>query len=168
MGNSFDSFFSEESLSEVWQYMRAYAGEAGREATKVVLELFFVMKSPETSMIDKGIIVAALAYQLLPEDFLSRERFGILSLLDNGVTIAFAYSRMKADVTPEIQAQVEAILNSWFGVADEIQGHGGNVMPEYAEVQQPNDYWPRDNTSPTLQTNSSRPYAYDDEDVIVD
>ena len=61
MGNSFDSFFSEENLSEVWQYMREYAGEAGREATKVALELFFVMKSPETSMIDKGIIVAALA-----------------------------------------------------------------------------------------------------------
>ena len=168
MGNSFDSFFSEENLSEVWQYMRAYAGEAGREATKVVLELFFVMKSPETSMIDKGIIVAALAYQLLPEDLLSRERFGILSLLDNGVTIAFAYSRMKADVTPEIQAQVEAILDSWFGVADEIPGHGGKALSESSEVQQPTGYWPRDNTSSTLHTNSSRPYAYDDEDVIVD
>ena len=66
MGNSFDSFFSEENLSEVWQYMREYAGEAGREATKVALELFFVMKSPETSMIDKGIIVAALAMLILP------------------------------------------------------------------------------------------------------
>lgn len=154
MGNSFDSFFSEENLSEVWQYMREYAGEAGREATKVALELFFVMKSPETSVIDKGIIVAALAYQLLPEDLLARDRFGILSLLDNGVTIAFAYSRMKADVTPEIQAQVEVILDSWFGVTDEIPDHGGNVMLESAGVQRP--------------TNHSSPYAYDDEDVIVD
>lgn len=168
MGNSFDSFFSEENFSEVWQYMREYAGEAGREATKVALELFFVMKSPETSMIDKGIIVAALAYQLLPEDLLSREKFGILSLLDNGITIAFAYSRMKADITPEIQAQVEAILDSWFGRSDEIPGYSGNVMPGSAGVQQPIDYSPGEKARSTSPTNHSRPYAYDDEDVIVD
>lgn len=168
MDNSLNSFFSEENLSEVWKYMQEYAGEAGREAARIVLELFFVMKSPSTSMIDKGIIVAALAYQLLPEDLLPREKFGFLSLLDNGVTIAFAYSRMKADVTPEIQAQVEAILDSWFERVDDTPIHGSNVMPEHVEMRQSVDYSPRGNVIPRPPTRPSRPNAYDEEDVIVD
>ena len=168
MDNSLNSFFSEENLSEVWKYMQEYAGEAGREAARVVLELFFVMKSPSTSMIDKGIIVAALAYQLLPEDLLPREKFGVLSLLDNGVTIAFAYSRMKADVTPEIQAQVEAILDSWFGRTEEASSYDGNAMQGPVEVRRPVDYGPSGNVIPRPPARPSRPHTYDDEDVIVD
>ena len=168
MDNSLNSFFSEENLSEVWKYMQEYAGEAGREAARVVLELFFVMKSPSTSMIDKGIIVAALAYQLLPEDLIPREKFGFLSLLDNGVTIAFAYSRMKADVTPEIQAQVEAILDSWFGRADDTPSNGRNIMPGPVELKQPVKCYPECNASLSPPVKPPRPNAYDDEDVIVD
>jgi hypothetical protein len=75
---------------------------------------------------------------------------------------------MKADITPEIQAQVEAILDSWFGRSDEIPTYGGNIIPGSAGVQQPTDYWPGEKARSTSPTNHSRPYAYDDEDVIVD
>jgi len=169
MANTFDSFFSEENLSEVWHYMQEYAGQAGREATRVVLELFFVMKSPETSMIDKGIIIAALGYQFLPEDLIPRDKYGLLSLIDNSVTIAFAYSRMKADVTPAIRAQVEAILDSWFGVPTNAPRINDSVQPNNVEVRYPTIQNTRETIEPSSGRSAVPRYIEEDnEDVIVD
>ena len=168
MANMFDTFFSEENLSEVWRYMQEYAGQAGREATRVVLELFFVMKSPETSMIDKGIIIAALGYQFLPEDLIPHDKYGLFSLLDNSVTIAFAYSRMKADVTPAISARVEAILDSWFGTPTDAPRINDSVSHNDVEVTYPTIQNTRDTIGPSLRNSDVPRYLEDDEDVIVD
>jgi uncharacterized membrane protein YkvA (DUF1232 family) len=97
---------------QLWQYIKQYAVKAGREATRMVLELYYVVKAPATH---KTIIVGALAYQLLPKDLLSRKNFGILGLADNVATLAIAYNRVKHHVTPEIKTQVEDTLNQWFG-----------------------------------------------------
>lgn len=99
---------------QLWNYIKRYAAKGGREVTKTILELFYVMKSPNTGMIDKTLIGAALAYQLLPEDLLSRDKFGLLGFLDNGVTLAFAYNRVKKLVTPQIENQVKVMLDQWF------------------------------------------------------
>lgn len=90
------------------------AQTAGREATKVALECYQVMKAETTPTVDKIIIGAALAYQFLP-NLMDKDNFGpILSLLDNAVTLAIAYNRVKAHVTPEIQDKVDAQLAQWF------------------------------------------------------
>ena len=91
------------------------AAKMGRATTKMMLELYYVLKSPATSTANKAIIVAALGYQLLPKDLLSRKKFGLLGFLDNGITLAMAYNRVKSSVTPEIEQQVNATLNNWFG-----------------------------------------------------
>ena len=100
---------------QLWQYIKQYAVKAGREATRMVLELYYVVKAPTTPVLDKTIIVGALAYQLLPKDLMSREKFGILGLADNVATLAIAYNRVKHRVTPEIRTKVEDTLNQWFG-----------------------------------------------------
>lgn len=100
---------------QMWKLIKSYSAQAGREVTKTVLELFYVMKSPNTGMIDKTLIGAALAYQLLPEDLLPKSKFGLLGFLDNGVTLAFAYNRVKTLVTPQIENQVGVMLDQWFG-----------------------------------------------------
>lgn len=81
------------SGEQLWQYIQKYAKKVGIEGTRMVLELYYVLKSPDTPGLDKTIIVAALAYQLLPEDLLSTEDFGILGILDNGAALALAYNR---------------------------------------------------------------------------
>lgn len=91
------------------------AAKAGRTTTKMMLELFYVLKSPKTSTANKAIIVAALGYQLLPKDLLPRKKFGLLGFLDNGITLAVAYNRVKSSITPEIEQQVTNTLNNWFG-----------------------------------------------------
>ena len=165
---------------QLWQYIKIYAAKAGREATRIVLELYYVVKSPHTPALDKTLIIAALGYQLLPDDrkLLSRERYGLLGLLDNGAALALAYNRVKTRVTPQIEAQVDAILNQWFGSerppidesSDRPQIPSGN-----------NDfggnYWePQPATSPaTSETpiSTNRPNTPlggygDDEDVVID
>lgn len=111
---------------KIWDAIMKYAAKGGREITRTVLQLFYVMKSPNTGMLDKTLIGAALAYQLLPEDLLPRDKFGILGFLDNGVTLAFAYNRVKKMVTPQIENQVENILNQWFGTKESDDGESSN------------------------------------------
>jgi len=94
------------------------AKTAGRETTKMGLELWYVMKAKETSTMDKVIIGGALAYQFLPNDVLSTKDYGVLGTLDNALALGVAYNRMKKHVTPEIEAQVEAQLAQWFAPKD--------------------------------------------------
>lgn len=95
--------------------IKSGAAKAGRATTKMMLELYYVLKSPTTSAANKAIIVAALGYQLLPKDLLPRKKFGLLGFLDNGITLAMAYNRVKSSITPDIEQQVSNTLNSWFG-----------------------------------------------------
>lgn len=131
------------NAEQMWQYINQYAARAGREATRTVLELYYVLKSPDTPIFDKTIIVAALAYQLLPEDLLPREKYGMLiGLLDNGLTLGIAYNRVKSRVTPQISRQVVALLDQWFGeeANDLISEATGNIevnAPQMPIKQQP-------------------------------
>lgn len=103
------------NTEQLWQYIKLYASKTGREGTRTILELYYVLKAPTTPFGDKAIIISALAYQLLPNDLLSRKKFGILGFADNVITLAIAYKRVEHRVTPEIRMQVEGVLEQWFG-----------------------------------------------------
>ena len=164
---------------QLWQYIKIYATKAGREATRIVLELYYVVKSPHTPALDKTLIIAALGYQLLPDDkkLLSREKYGLLGLLDNGAALALAYNRVKTRVTPQIEAQVDAILNQWFGT----ERPQIDATSNRSQIPNNNDfggnYWePQPATMPTatnVPIGYNRPITplggYDDEeDVVID
>lgn len=150
---------------QMWQYIQDFAAQSSREIARTVLELFYVMKSPDTGTIDKTLIGAALAYQLLPEDLLPRDRFGILGFLDNGITLTFAYNRVKSLVTPQIESQVSAILNQWFGSEyDEIHELPHNQTPRAIDITAP-VVLPSSTTSASQGSSSS---WNDDDDVVID
>lgn len=153
---------------KLWATIQQNASKVGVEATKTMLELFYVLKSPETSMINKSLIVAALGYQLLPKDILPRDKFGLLGFLDNSITLSFAYNRVKTSVTPEIEQQVKIILHSWFGIealpslqnwtpSDRSLGEY-TPQPVYQEPQQQTNNHP----------SSQKPVWNDEEDVVID
>lgn len=162
---------------QLWQYIQKYAKTAGVEGTRTVLELYYVLKSPDTPGLDKTIIVAALAYQLLPEDLISTENFGILGFIDNGAALALAYNRVKSRVTPQIDAQVNAILNQWFGgmqpaIASDVPSNNDRNNPygkseEWRE--QPVQTPPQFNTQVSVN-NPRKPTIpmWDDDDVVID
>ena len=159
---------------QLWQYINIYAAKAGREATRIVLELYYVVKSPHTPTLDKTLIIAALGYQLLPDDkkLLSQEKYGLLGLLDNGAALALAYNRIKTRVTPQIEAQVDAILNQWFGFEQPQIGEPS----DHPQIPSGNYWKPQPETSPaTSETpiSTNRPSTTlggfsDDEDVVID
>lgn len=119
---------------ELLDKIKGGAQTAGREATKVALQCYQVMLAETTPTVDKVIIGAALAYQFMP-NLMNKDSFGpILSLLDNAVTLAIAYNRVKAHVTPEIEATVNNQLAQWFPDDKPSETPG-----EIAETEQPNE-----------------------------
>ena len=165
----------------LWAAIQENAAKVGIEATKIMLELFYVLKSPDTSMLNKSLIVAALGYQLLPEDVMPRSKFGLLGFLDNGVTLAFAYNRVKSSVTPEIEQHVNSVLRSWFGEDDwSTQQTLCSTDNSYERNYTLNsaDQGPQQRTynrpsSDGQSGNNARPSAQkpiwdDDEDVVID
>ena len=99
----------------IWQNIKQNASKVGRGTTRIFLELYYVLKSSDTPIWDKTIIVSALSYQFLPKQILSREKHGLLGYADNVVTLMLAYNRVKRRVTPQIAMQVDRVLNQWFG-----------------------------------------------------
>lgn len=102
------------------EYIKKQATKGSVETTRMMLELYFVMKNDKTSKFNKLIIGAALAYQLLPNDFLSKEDYGALGYLDNAAALYLAYKRMKKSVTPEIKQKVDETLAEWAKSASEF------------------------------------------------
>lgn len=155
----------------IWTAIQNNAGKLGIETTRVMLELFYVLKSPETNIIDKTLIVTALGYQLLPEDIFPREKYGLLGFLDNFVTISYAYNKVKSSVTPQIANQVDNILYQWFGVVSS-QHQFGKDLPSY-EPQQTADpiyqpYQSQINPTQKLYNQPKNSVWNDDEDVVID
>ena len=102
------------------EFIKKQAAKVGSETTRTMLELYYVMMNEQTSKMDKLIIGAALAYQLLPNDVLPVDTYGILGYLDNTTVLYFAYKRVKKSVTPEIKQKVDDILASWTKSAQEF------------------------------------------------
>lgn len=164
LNNILSKFGGTEKL---WDYIKAYATRGGREVTRTVLELFYVMKSPNTGMIDKTLIGAALAYQLLPEDLLPRDKFGILGFLDNGVTLAFAYNRVKKLVTPQIENQVGVMLDQWFGPEEEsLADDFSTYTPSVIGV--PGNQGSLGSHGGYRQPANGKNNCFDNEDVVID
>ena len=152
----------------IWTAIKSNAGKVGIESTRVMLELYYVLKSPETSMMNKTLIVTALGYQLLPEDVLPRDKYGLLGFLDNIVTIGFAYSKVKSSVTPRIENQVNNVLHQWFGV--EPKREQSNVDAPSFEYQQHTyqPVQPQDFNNTSTYNRPHKPVCDDDEDVVID
>lgn len=139
-----------------------------------------MVKSPHTPALDKTLIIAALGYQLLPDDkkLLSREKYGLLGLIDNGAALVLAYNRVKTRVTPQIEVQVNAILNQWFGTEQPLI----DAETKSPQISNGNDnfgdtYWKLQPTTiptaPEATINPNRPNTpqggfNDDEDVVIE
>lgn len=94
-------------------YIKQQSINGSKELTRMMLELYYVMMSDDTSKFNKLIIGAALAYQFLPNDFLSKDDYGIFGTADNAAALYIAYKRVKKCVTPEISQKVDDTIANW-------------------------------------------------------
>lgn len=98
----------------LWEKIRAYAMKVGRVAARPVLLLYHVMKSKETPWKDKVLIFSTLAYVVLPIDILDAKKLPIIGWLDEIASLSVTYKKVCKNITPEMEAAVDAILDKWF------------------------------------------------------
>lgn len=94
--------------------------EAGRIATRPLLQFYYVMDDDKTSTLDRVLIYAAIIYTISPVSILPSAVYKFLGVLDEGAAMLFVYKKIKDKITPEIDARVEETLNEWFGVECEV------------------------------------------------
>ena len=107
-------------INTLMDKLRPWALKAGRAATRLVLQFYYMMDDDNTSTLDRALIYAAIIYTILPMDFLPRTVYRLLGVLDDGVAMLYVYRIIKNRITPEINSKVEDILNEWFGVEYEM------------------------------------------------
>ena len=59
------------------------------------------------------LIVAALSYLVLPVDLISAKRLPVIGWIDEAVSLVYAYKKVCRYVTPEIESEVDNILERW-------------------------------------------------------
>jgi len=91
-----------------------YARKAGRVTTRPLLLLFYVMKSKDTPWKDKMLIASTLSYIILPIDILDAKRLPIIGWFDEIASISVTFQKVKKNITPEMEAKVDTILDKWF------------------------------------------------------
>ena len=105
----------------LWESICRWSRKAGCTATRPVLILWYVMRSPDTPKKDKLAIFASLVYLVFPIDLLDAKRLPIIGWLDEVVSVAVMIQKMSKHITPDIEARVTIQLDRWF--------------PEYAEYE---------------------------------
>ena len=102
------------NYSVLWNRINEYARKAGRVTTRPVLLLYYVMKSKDTPRKDKLLILSTLSYLVLPIDILDAKRLPIIGWFDEIASLSVTYQKVCKNITPEIEAKVDAILDRWF------------------------------------------------------
>ena len=107
-------------INALMDKLRPWALNAGRVATRPLLQFYYVMEDENTSTFDRVLIYAAIIYTIIPMDFLPCTVFKLLGVLDDGVAMLYVYKKIKNRITPKINVKVEDTLNEWFGVEYEL------------------------------------------------
>lgn len=98
----------------LWKSINKWCRNAGSAATRPVLLMWYVMRSPETPRADKWIIFGSLAYLILPIDILDSKRLPIIGWLDEVASLAVLVQKMSKYITPEMEEKANAQLAKWF------------------------------------------------------
>lgn len=109
-----DRFVSKLDFDQLLEKIKDWGKTLGRTSMRPVLSLYYVLKSPDTPLSDKLLVVSALSYLILPVDLISARRFPVLGWIDEITDVTIAYKKVKKHITPEIESKVDNILEKWF------------------------------------------------------
>ena len=98
----------------LWNKISEYARKAGRLSARPALLLYYVLTSKETPKADKMLILSTLSYLVLPIDILNAKRLPIIGWFDEIASLSVTYNKVCKNITPEMEAKVDTILDKWF------------------------------------------------------
>ncbi|MEM8687287.1 MAG: YkvA family protein [Pseudomonadota bacterium] len=99
---------NQKSVDEgFWGKMGRYAAHV--PFAKDALALYYCARDPQTPMHAKGILLAALAYFILPTDAMP-DLLPVLGFTDDAAVVALAIAKIRQHLKPEHNEQAEAKL----------------------------------------------------------
>ena len=96
-------WYSDNNLDEK---IKKSVKKAGAVVIYPVMLLYNLMKSPNTTVKDKMLIIAPLAYFILPTDLIP-DIFVGMGYADDGIAIMASLKALASSITPEIQEQTK-------------------------------------------------------------
>lgn len=91
-----DRFVSKLDFDQLLEKIKDWGKTLGRTSMRPVLSLYYVLKSPDTPLSDKLLVVSALSYLILPVDLISARRFPVLGWIDEITAVTIAYKKVKS------------------------------------------------------------------------
>ena len=111
---------SEFSFDNLMNKIKESAKKAGLKAIYMALLLYYALESPTISTMDKAIIYGALGYFICPIDIVP-DILPFIGLTDDIAVLAWAFSRVKKNVTDMTREKAKTKLKIWFGNFDEAE-----------------------------------------------
>ena len=106
------------SFNGLMEKIKETAKKAGLKAIYMALLLYYALDSPTISMMDKAIIYGALGYFITPIDIVP-DILPFIGLSDDIAVLAWAFSRVKNNVSDLTREKAKTKLKIWFGEFDE-------------------------------------------------
>ena len=111
---------SEFSFDNLMNKIKESAKKAGLKAIYMALLLYYALESPTITTMDKAIIYGALGYFICPIDIIP-DILPFIGLTDDIAVLAWAFSRVKKNVTDMTREKAKTKLKIWFGNYDESE-----------------------------------------------
>ena len=113
-----EKYIPNSEVERFWRKLRRVFKRLGAKAVYYALILYYAMQNPQISKKDKGIIIGALGYFLLPFDLMPDFLPGV-GYTDDIAALAFAIYKVWNCITPVVRSQAEAKVYEWFGDVDQ-------------------------------------------------
>lgn len=107
----YELYYSEKGLMDK---LTKFAKKAGVKTVYAALLLYYVLLSEDVPMKEKGLIIGALGYLILPIDLIP-DAIPVLGFTDDLAALAYVVHAVLIYISPEIEAQAKSKLTDWFG-----------------------------------------------------
>ena len=112
------SYQKDFSFNGLMSKIKETAKRAGLKAIYMALLLYYALESPTCTALDKAIIYGALGYFISPLDLVP-DILPLVGLSDDIAVLAWAYSRIRHNVSDMTREKAKTKLKIWFGDFDE-------------------------------------------------
>ena len=106
----YEKYYSEEGLMDK---LKKFAKKAGIKTVYAALLLYYVLLSKDVPVKEKGLIIGALGYLILPIDLIPDSIPGV-GFTDDLAVLASVIHIVRVFLSPEIEAQAQGKLKDWF------------------------------------------------------
>lgn len=106
----YEQFYSEEGLMDK---LTKFGRKAGVKTVYAALLLYYVLLSKDVPVKEKGLIIGALGYLILPIDLIP-DAIPVAGFTDDLTALTYAIHAVRCHISPEIEDQSKGKLREWF------------------------------------------------------